>query len=134
MKKDVPGDALAAEVLARPQRRRFTAEYKLRILKEADGCKEDGQIGQLLRREGLYSSHLSKWRTQRDEGALSNIQSKKRGRRSTGCSLILKAKYLKVVDTFRCSHQEFVVSVSHEITLLSPEVLNLKTPEDQKTC
>lgn len=84
VKKNVPDDASAPEVLAKPQRRRFTAEYKLRILKEADGCKEDGQIGQLLRREGLYSSHLSNWRKQRDEGALSSMQSKKRGRRSTG--------------------------------------------------
>ncbi len=67
------------EVPERPQRRRFTAEYKLRILKEADACTEPGQIGALLRREGLYSSHLVDWRRQRDAGALEAL-GKRRGR------------------------------------------------------
>jgi transposase len=58
------------EVPERPTRRRFTAEYKLRILKEADAAAEPGAIGALLRREGLYSSHLVDWRRQRDAGAL----------------------------------------------------------------
>src|SRR6266508_1433894 len=58
------------EVPDRPKRRRFTAEYKLVILKEADTATEPGQIGALLRREGLYSSHLVDWRRQRDAGAL----------------------------------------------------------------
>ena len=67
------------EVPERPQRRRFTAEYKLRILKEDDACTEPGQIGALLRREGLYSSHLVDWRRQRDAGALEAL-GKRRGR------------------------------------------------------
>jgi len=67
------------EVAERPKRRRFTAEYKLAILKEADGATEHGQIGALLRREGLYSSHLVDWRRQRDAGALEAL-SKTRGR------------------------------------------------------
>lgn len=67
------------EVPERPQRRRFTAEYKLDVVKEADACTEPGQIGALLRREGLYSSHLVDWRRQRDAGALEAL-SKKRGR------------------------------------------------------
>ena len=50
----------------KPVRRRFTAEYKIRILREADRCTEPGQLGALLRREGLYSSHLNTWRQQRD--------------------------------------------------------------------
>ncbi len=58
------------EVPERPTRRRFTAEYKLRILKEADAATEPGEIGAMLRREGLYSSHLVDWRRQRDAGAL----------------------------------------------------------------
>jgi len=59
------------EVVPRPRarRRRFTAEYRLAILGKADACTEPGQIGALLRREGLYSSHLGKWRRQRDEAA-----------------------------------------------------------------
>ena len=56
------------EVVPQAKRRQFTAEYKLRILGEADACTEPGQIGSLLRREGLYSSYLSKWRQQREEG------------------------------------------------------------------
>ena len=58
------------ELVERPQRRSFTAEYKRRILREADACRRPGEIGALLRREGLYTSHLSQWRTQRDQGAL----------------------------------------------------------------
>jgi transposase len=65
------------EVLERAQRRRFTAEYKLRILREADGCTKPGELGALLRREGLYSSHLAHWRRQRREG----LRSKKPGRK-----------------------------------------------------
>ncbi len=54
----------ALEVVPKAERRRFSAEYKLRILTEADACKEPGEIGALLRREGLYRSHLDKWRRQ----------------------------------------------------------------------
>jgi len=67
------------EVVAKPKRRRFTAEYRLRILEEADRCTGAGEVGQLLRREGLYSSHLANWRKARDEGALRGLRSKKRG-------------------------------------------------------
>ncbi len=57
------------EVVARAKRRRFTAEYRMSILRKADACTEPGQLGALLRREGLYSAHLSKWRRRRDEAA-----------------------------------------------------------------
>jgi transposase len=63
----------------KPVRRRFTAEYKLRILHEADRCTESGQLGALLRREGLYSSHLTTWRQQRDAGTLAGLAPKRRG-------------------------------------------------------
>jgi len=68
------------EVSEKTVRRRFTADYKQRILTEADACTEPGQIGALLRREGLYSSHLSKWRKQREEAILQGL-SKSRGRK-----------------------------------------------------
>ena len=58
------------EVVAKPTRRRFSAEYRLRILEEADRCTQPGEIGRLLRREGLYSSHLSVWRKARRNGSL----------------------------------------------------------------
>ena len=67
------------QVVPRPQRRRFTVSYKLRILQEADACKASGQIGALLRREGLYSSNLSAWRRQRERGELDALSPKKRG-------------------------------------------------------
>jgi len=67
------------EVLAKAVRRQFTAERKLRILREADGCTKPGDIGVLLRREGLYSSHLVTWRRQRREGELGGLAPKKRG-------------------------------------------------------
>ena len=66
---------------AKARRRRFTAKYKLEILNEVEGCTQPGEIGKVLRREGLYSSHLSKWRAQREAGALAGLRPKKRGRK-----------------------------------------------------
>jgi transposase len=70
-------------VLEKPVRRRFTAEYKLRILREADGCTQLGQVGALLRREGLYSSHLTTWRQHREAGTLAGLAPKRRGRKAS---------------------------------------------------
>jgi transposase len=67
------------EVPEKPRRRHYAAEYKLQILKEADACRAPGELGALLRREGLYFSHIKTWRRQRDEGALSGLAPKKRG-------------------------------------------------------
>jgi transposase-like protein len=69
------------EVPEKALRRRFTAEYKLRVLQEVDACSEPGEIGALLRREGLYSSHLVVWRRQRAEGTLEGLRPRKRGRK-----------------------------------------------------
>jgi transposase-like protein len=71
------------QVAAKPQRRSFTAEYKRRILKEADACTTPGAVGALLRREGLYSSHLVEWRRARARGELAALTPKKRGRKPT---------------------------------------------------
>ena len=59
----------AIEVTAKATRRRFTTDYKRKIVREADGCKTPGAVGALLRREGLYSSHLTTWRAARERGA-----------------------------------------------------------------
>jgi len=67
------------EVRERAVRRRFTAEYKLRILKEAESCTERGQLGALLRREGLYSTNLITWRRQMEKGTLEALLPRKRG-------------------------------------------------------
>ena len=76
------GDASATprpttQVHARPTRRTFTAAYKLDIVSQADACRAPGEIGALLRREGLYSGHLSKWRIQRKQGALSALSARR---------------------------------------------------------
>jgi len=68
------------EVVDRPRRRRFSAEYRLRIVNEADACTKAGELGALLRREGLYSSSLATWRRQRDRGAKEAL-SQQRGRK-----------------------------------------------------
>lgn len=69
------------QVLEKARRRRFTAAYKLEILQAADRCSEPGEVGALLRREGLYSSHLTTWRRQRELGSLAALSPRKRGRK-----------------------------------------------------
>jgi hypothetical protein len=70
-----------SEVEAKATRRRFTAEYKLWVLEQADRCEKPGELGALLRREGLYSSHLTQWREQRRRGVISGLRPKRRGRK-----------------------------------------------------
>ena len=72
------------EVPEKAARRRFTADYKLRILRDAEGCATPGAVGALLRREGLYSSHLTTWRQQREQGTLEALSPRRRGRRAAG--------------------------------------------------
>jgi transposase-like protein len=79
--RDKMGREPDPQVIPKAERRQFSAEYKLRILAEADHCTKRGEIGALLRREGLYSSHLEKWRKQRERGALTGLRSQKRGRK-----------------------------------------------------
>jgi len=76
-----PAEVADPEVVAQAKRRRFTAEYKLRVLEEVEQCQEAGAIGALLRREGLYSSHLTNWRRQRAADQLQGLRPKKRGRK-----------------------------------------------------
>jgi len=79
-----PAMAVPDPQVERPARRTFTAEYKNRILEQADHCTPgDGKLGALLRRQGLYSSHLTTWRAQRAAGALAGLAPKKRGRKPT---------------------------------------------------
>ncbi len=67
------------EVVAKPTRRQFTGEYKLGILEETDRCSQPGEVGRILRREGLYSSHLTAWRKARREGSLKGLTPRRRG-------------------------------------------------------
>lgn len=70
------------EVPPASQRRQFSPEYKLRVLRQADDCRNSGEVGALLRREGLYSSHLSAWRKARERGELAGLKPRKRGRKA----------------------------------------------------
>jgi transposase-like protein len=80
---EVPMTQEDVQVVAKAHRRVFTAEYKRRILKAADACATPGAIGALLRREGLYSSHLVVWRRARARGELAALTPKQRGRKPT---------------------------------------------------
>ena len=78
--RGVSGSPPDPELVERPRRRRFTARYKLVILEKADACTRPGEVGELLRREGLYTSHLTYWRKQRKDGALKEL-GRPRGRK-----------------------------------------------------
>src|SRR2546426_10344345 len=79
---ETSGMTTESEVVAKATRRRFTAAEKLRVLREADGCTKPGDLGALLRREGLYSSHLAAWRAARQRGELAGLTPRRRGPRA----------------------------------------------------
>ena len=76
---ETSGMTAETEVVAKARRRRFTATEKLRVLQQADRCTRPGELGALLRREGLYSSHLSAWRAARQRGELAGLTPRRRG-------------------------------------------------------
>jgi len=84
------GRAADPEVPAKAKRRQFSAEYKQRILREAAAASAPGQIGALLRREGLYSSHLITWRRQRERGELAGLSASRRGRKAKAVNPLAK--------------------------------------------
>ena len=105
------------EVLAKAQRRQFTADYKRRILVEADSTTESGAIGALLRREGLYSSHLTHWRQQRDRG----LAPHRRGPKPKHDPLFEEVRKLKQENgqlTQRLAHAELIIDVQKKVSLL----------------
>jgi transposase len=75
----VPQQEHAVEVTEKAKRRQYSAAYKLKILHEADGCTKPGELGAMLRREGLYSSHLAAWRKARAKGERKGLEAKRRG-------------------------------------------------------
>lgn len=117
------------EVPAKARRRRFTAKYKLGILEEVDRCSEPGEIGALLRREGLYSSHLSKWRAQRDAGALEGLTPKKRGRkprpRDPQAQRVAELEREVVRLRDKLEKAETIIAVQKKLSLL------LASPQDE---
>ena len=108
------------EVVPKAKRRKFTAEYKLRIVKEADTCTEPGQVGALLRREGLYSSHLSEWRQLRKAGQLQALSAKKRGRKSQDPSVAELAELRRENQSLhtRLEQAQIIIDVQKKLSQL----------------
>ena len=120
------------EVPAKAKRRQFTAEYKLSILQQADACQKYGEIATLLRREGLYDSHLTAWRKQRAAGALVALGGKKRGRPAPPVSpdqSRTRELEREVNRLQKRLHQaETIIEVQKKIS----EILGIRQPEYKK--
>ncbi len=107
------------EVVESARRRRFTAAYKVRILREADAC-EPGQLGALLRREGLYSSYLTHWRGQRDRGLLAALAPQRRGRpaRAAGEQEVARLRQENERLTQKLAAAETVIDIQKKVSAL----------------
>jgi transposase len=111
------------EVREHPQRRRFSAEYKRRILREIETASQPGQVGAILRREGLYSSNIQRWRQQRERAELESLNAKKRGRKSTRAEALaaqnkeLERKVRKLEK--RLQHAELLLDIQKKISQIT---------------
>jgi transposase len=108
------------QVSAKISRRRFTAEYKLKIVREADACSKPGELGAMLRREGLYSSHLVTWRQARDRGEL--ITAPKRGRKPVpvdpSAKRVVELERKLAKAEARAEHAEALVELQKKVAML----------------
>jgi hypothetical protein len=128
-----PGEKVPdPEVVARAKRRQFTTEYKLGILREADACKGSGEIGALLRREGLYSSHLVVWRRQREEAAHTQLKARKRGPKPKAQdSRVKQLEREKARLERRLKHAETIIEIQKKVhELLGIPLKNLDSDEN----
>ena len=127
------GENLDTEVVAKAQRRQYTAEYKLRILRELEDSTGSGEIGALLRREGLYSSHLTKWRRQRERGELEGLGPQKRGPKADPQAVELaklQREYERLRERLRKA--ELIIDVQKKVAQLlgvADEMSNLDEPK-----
>jgi len=114
-------------------RRRFSAKEKLRILEEADACTEPGEIGALVRREGIYTSYLSRWRRARDRGQLDGLRGKKRGpKRTVDQELGEENEALKRENErlrVRLEQAETIIEVQKKLS----QILGLETSAQENT-
>jgi len=122
------------EVQGNPVRRRFTAEYKLDILRQADSCMGPGSLGSLLRREGLYSSNLTTWRRQRDEGTLAALKPKQRGRKAAAPDpMALEVERLRKENARlanRLKQAELIIDVQKKVSQILG--ITLDTPKESE--
>lgn len=121
------------EVTEKAKRRRHSAEFKARILREAETCTQPGELGAMLRREGLYSSHLSAWRAQAERGQLSALEPRKRGPKAK----VVDARDRQIAElqrnlekvTRRAERAEALVEVQKKLSQLLG--LALPTPREE---
>jgi len=109
------------EVLARAKRRTYTADYKLKVLSEADTARGSGEIGAVLRKHGLYSSHLTKWRQERKSGILRGLEPQRRGPKSKANLLNGEIEKLRRENeqlTHRLRKAELVIDVQKKVAML----------------
>jgi transposase len=119
------------EVAVKPERRHFTAEYKRGILQEAAACTQRGEVGALLRREGLYSSHLTTWRRQRADGELQGLTPAKRGRKAEPQAAEI-ARLQRETERLKAqlARAELIIDVQKKLS----QMLGLaETPSDEAT-
>ncbi len=111
---------LSPAVPPRPKRRTFTPTYKARIVEEADACTRPGEVGALLRREGLYSSHLVDWRRQYRAGALRALSERRRGPAVEGLTARQKARYERKISSLqaRLHRAETIIEVQKKVSQL----------------
>ena len=109
------------EVLARAKRRTYTGEFKQKVLAEADQARGSGEIGAVLRRHGLYSSHLTKWRQERKSGILEGLAPQKRGPKSKANPLTAENQKLQRANerlTDRLRKAEIIIDVQKKVAML----------------
>ena len=122
------------EVVPKAKRRQFSVAYKKRILTEVDGCREAGQIGSILRREGLYSSHLSTWRRQRERGELGGASAANRGRPAKSLSeqefVHLRQENERLQQ--RLTQAEAIIDIQKKVSQLIGSILSDSQPDEAK--
>ena len=116
------------EVTPKAKRRTFSAEYKLRILDEASACRTPGERGAMLRREGLYSSHLTNWRRELRDGALNGLKPKKRGPKSDPLAVENEKLRREVARLHaQLERAETIIEVQKKLS----QLLGLPTPHEK---
>ena len=119
------------EVVAKAKRKRFTAGEKLRILREVDACQGSGEIGALLRREGIYSSYLTTWRRQRERGELDGLAPHKRGPKPNPEAIELaKLRRENARLQERLRRAELIIDVQKKVARMFGETLEAPDMED----
>ena len=123
-----------SEVVARPRRRHFTAEYKRSILDQADAAQDSGAVGALLRKEGLYSSHLTTWKRQRKQGEIDALTPHKRGPKVVVSPLVKKNREQEAVIarlTKKLKNAELIIEVQKKVAaLLGNPIPNIQIDEE----